>query len=819
MLAVLSGDREREHYGLEIARSTRRPTGTVYPILSRLEEHGWVEGRWDLSEHVPRGPRRRYYRVTDTGQAAAGRAISRRRPAPPVEPAPVLPRLGGGPVTAAQLIREFAEDLRTLRIRAGSPSLRALGMTTYYSPGALSEAFSGRTLPSPALLAAVVRACGGDQHEWKCRRNLTEQGIKQGVRIPFDFEDFYPLGRTWVDQELERQALSPADREDAAQESLAITCEQWSGVRADENVRSWIQARARRCAISLRRQQSRSDALLTRMSALADDTAVPDVADTVVQRMVPWEMLNGVDRHTAQVALLRGDGYTARQIADFLGTSVSDVDLRLARLRRTVSRRWYVHSEGDVMIDYLRRLRVQAGNPSVRELATRTGYSHTTVHRVLSGAPGPRQQRLVSLLIKALGGSVKEAERWMGTPQRESFVAQPAERSGGDHGDVYARWALTEKLKHSGRTAEAIDLWRPAAESGDTEAMWVLADMLESAGRMDEAESWLSRSARRGDTAAARRLARRLEQDGRLHDAYVLWQTAMDHGDTGAVQENARLLVQLGHVEEACELLRRIASTGNRAAMRQLSQLLSESGRVEEACAIWLPSATAGSIPSMRELARLQEQAGAVQEAERWLLAAAVTDDPESIRSLADLQERLGARHKAKLWLRRLADRGDLRALASLSDLHEREGDPEAAHKMWLPLAEAGNRYAMWRLTGVLERAGRTEDAVRWKVRAASSDPSRVTGISETLDQKGEALLRRMAAAGDQFAPMALADLLIEAGRQDEAELALREAVDDGNEFAATALAELLRASGRHEAADAVMLAFRASGPTLRESD
>jgi PadR family transcriptional regulator, regulatory protein PadR len=57
-------------WGLLIIKRSGRPAGTVYPILDRLERSGWVESRWE--EHSDRsGPRRRYYRLTDDGAAAA----------------------------------------------------------------------------------------------------------------------------------------------------------------------------------------------------------------------------------------------------------------------------------------------------------------------------------------------------------------------------------------------------------------------------------------------------------------------------------------------------------------------------------------------------------------------------------------------------------------------------------------------------------------------------------------------------------------------------------------------------------------------------
>ncbi|WP_213009484.1 nSTAND1 domain-containing NTPase [Paractinoplanes toevensis] len=60
----------------------------------------------------------------------------------------------------------FAGDLRRLRRRAGVPTYRELGRRTNYSAAALSEAVSGRRLPSLAVTVAFVRACDGDADEW-----------------------------------------------------------------------------------------------------------------------------------------------------------------------------------------------------------------------------------------------------------------------------------------------------------------------------------------------------------------------------------------------------------------------------------------------------------------------------------------------------------------------------------------------------------------------------------------------------------------------------------------------------------------------------
>ncbi|MBO0839381.1 MAG: helix-turn-helix domain-containing protein, partial [Sciscionella sp.] len=61
----------------------------------------------------------------------------------------------------------FAKELRELRQRAGNPSYRELARVALFSPSALSQAASGRHLPTLQVTLAFVDACGGDRVEWE----------------------------------------------------------------------------------------------------------------------------------------------------------------------------------------------------------------------------------------------------------------------------------------------------------------------------------------------------------------------------------------------------------------------------------------------------------------------------------------------------------------------------------------------------------------------------------------------------------------------------------------------------------------------------
>ncbi|NYI42032.1 helix-turn-helix transcriptional regulator [Demequina lutea] len=64
-------------WGLAICAGTGRPSGTVYPLLERLERYGLLTSEWDTDEVERRGPRRRLYRLTDDGLVWA-RAVTER---------------------------------------------------------------------------------------------------------------------------------------------------------------------------------------------------------------------------------------------------------------------------------------------------------------------------------------------------------------------------------------------------------------------------------------------------------------------------------------------------------------------------------------------------------------------------------------------------------------------------------------------------------------------------------------------------------------------------------------------------------------------
>jgi PadR family transcriptional regulator, regulatory protein PadR len=57
-------------HGYDLAKTTGLKPGTLYPMLSRLAEHGFLETMWEQEQPTGR-PRRHLYRLTPDGATAA----------------------------------------------------------------------------------------------------------------------------------------------------------------------------------------------------------------------------------------------------------------------------------------------------------------------------------------------------------------------------------------------------------------------------------------------------------------------------------------------------------------------------------------------------------------------------------------------------------------------------------------------------------------------------------------------------------------------------------------------------------------------------
>jgi DNA-binding PadR family transcriptional regulator len=64
-------------YGYHLSKATGTKSGTLYPILTRLHDEGWLETNWTQPQQGGRPPRH-LYRLTSTGLKEARRILSRK---------------------------------------------------------------------------------------------------------------------------------------------------------------------------------------------------------------------------------------------------------------------------------------------------------------------------------------------------------------------------------------------------------------------------------------------------------------------------------------------------------------------------------------------------------------------------------------------------------------------------------------------------------------------------------------------------------------------------------------------------------------------
>jgi DNA-binding PadR family transcriptional regulator len=78
VLLVFLDDPATPRYGYDLMKVARLPSGTLYPMLARLENEGLVTSRWEARPDDAGGrPPRKYYQLTAEGVRVASSEISR----------------------------------------------------------------------------------------------------------------------------------------------------------------------------------------------------------------------------------------------------------------------------------------------------------------------------------------------------------------------------------------------------------------------------------------------------------------------------------------------------------------------------------------------------------------------------------------------------------------------------------------------------------------------------------------------------------------------------------------------------------------------
>ncbi|MBY2969499.1 PadR family transcriptional regulator [Rhizobium leguminosarum] len=81
LAAILNGSGQGSS-GVDIAKVTGLASGSLYPILIRLERAGWLSSAWEAGEPAELGrPRRRFYRLTALGAKSTAKIANDLAPA------------------------------------------------------------------------------------------------------------------------------------------------------------------------------------------------------------------------------------------------------------------------------------------------------------------------------------------------------------------------------------------------------------------------------------------------------------------------------------------------------------------------------------------------------------------------------------------------------------------------------------------------------------------------------------------------------------------------------------------------------------------
>ena len=78
VLTVLVADPSAPHYGYDLMKAAKLPSGTLYPMLARLQQEGLVDSEWEPQRQDAGGrPPRKYYQLTAEGARVARLELAR----------------------------------------------------------------------------------------------------------------------------------------------------------------------------------------------------------------------------------------------------------------------------------------------------------------------------------------------------------------------------------------------------------------------------------------------------------------------------------------------------------------------------------------------------------------------------------------------------------------------------------------------------------------------------------------------------------------------------------------------------------------------
>ena len=94
VLLALAKESAAWRHGYELCQQTGLKAGSMYPILIRLADRGWLKTRWETAISAGRPPRH-LYRLTEAGLELASELAAKRAQAERAERSRLRPRMQG----------------------------------------------------------------------------------------------------------------------------------------------------------------------------------------------------------------------------------------------------------------------------------------------------------------------------------------------------------------------------------------------------------------------------------------------------------------------------------------------------------------------------------------------------------------------------------------------------------------------------------------------------------------------------------------------------------------------------------------------------
>lgn len=253
--------------------------------------------------------------------------------------------------------------------------------------------------------------------------------------------------------------------------------------------------------------------------------------------------------------------------------------------------------------------------------------------------------------------------RVTGNPELDTWDIRRSREA--QSGDTVAMIRLGVSLLEQGRTADAAQQFRRAAELDSPQAMYNLSVVLNRMGQESEALQWQRRAADRGYAHAMTQEGFRAAAGKRMDEGMRWLRGAAEQGDALGMAGLGTFLLEAGRTAEAEKWLRAAGDKGNLSAMYNLASLTQKAGREAEAEQWYRRAADKGHPQAMNNLGNILRHSDRAAEAEQWYRRSAEAGEPMGMLNLGEVLERSRPQEAAQ-WYRQAAAKGSARAAAHL---------------------------------------------------------------------------------------------------------------------------------------------------------